>query len=130
MKKIILGIIVGGIIFIAFLSYGGAEYVKNFGKKTVEVGKTLEGYEKELQRQKKLGTKKAAAVTRGVKDAYEKTKDKAGRSVEWTKESAQNIAGKTRDGADKTVRWTKDEVGRSIDGAKKTMVGGGNKDKD
>ncbi len=118
MKKIILGIIVGAIVFIAFLSYGGAEYVKNFGKKTIEVGKTLEGYEKELQRQNKLGTKKAAAVTKGVKDAYEKTKEKAGKSVEWTKESA-----------DKTVQWTKDEVGRSIDGAKKTMVGG-DKDKD
>ncbi len=118
MKKIILGIIVGCIIFIAFLSFGGAGYVKSLGKQTVEVGKKLEGYEKELARGKKLGAKKAAAVTKGVKDAYEKTKEKAGRSVEWTKESAG-----------KTVQWTKDEVGKSIDGAKETMVGGGDKDK-
>jgi len=129
MKKIILGIIFGCIIFIVFLSFGGAGYVKSLGKQTVEVGKKLEGYEKELERGKKLGAKKAATVTKGVKDAYEKTKEKAGRSVEWTKESAQAVADTTRGGAGKTVRWTKDEIGRSIDGAKETMVGGGGKDK-
>ena len=124
MKKIVLGIIVGSIVFIAFLSFGGAEYVKSFGEKTIEVGKTLEGYEKELERHKKAGTKKAEAVKKGVNEAYKKSKDKAGRSVEWTKESAQKVSDKTRDGAKKTVQWTKDEAAKTIDGAKKTMVGG------
>lgn len=130
MKKIVVGVAVGAIIFIAFLYFGGASYVQTLGKKTVEVGKSLEGYEKELERGKTVGAKTAADVGEGVKDAYDKAKKGAKRSVEWTKDSAQNIADKTRDGAGKTVQWTKDEIGRSIDGAKETMVGGDKGDKE
>lgn len=129
MKKIVLGVVFGCIIFVAFLYFGGASYVKQLGNKTVAVGKTLEGYEKELERAKKIGIEKASVVSEGVKDAYGKTKKGVGSSVEWTKESARNIAQKTRSGAADSVQWTKDEIGTSIDNAKETMVGGGEKEK-
>ncbi len=49
MKRIILGIIIGAVLFYLFVYYGGAEYLQLFGNKTAEVGMELKQYEKRLR---------------------------------------------------------------------------------
>jgi uncharacterized protein YbjQ (UPF0145 family) len=49
MKKILLGIILGIIMCVLFLYFGGSEYVKDFGQKTVDVGEELEEYEESFK---------------------------------------------------------------------------------
>ncbi|MFQ5586123.1 MAG: hypothetical protein ACE5GF_04800 [Thermodesulfobacteriota bacterium] len=66
MKRILLGIIIGLCLFFLFLYFGGADYLRDFGSKTEEVGRDLKQYEK------------------GVKESAEKAKkivEKTGRKL-------------------------------------------------
>ncbi|MEK7314013.1 MAG: hypothetical protein AAB210_02805 [Deltaproteobacteria bacterium] len=77
MIRIILGIILGAVFFVAFLLFGGGEYVRRFGAKTEEVGQKIETYEKDVLK----GAEKA-------KDTLGDTKEKASRAFEKTREKA------------------------------------------
>jgi len=65
MTRVFLGIVIGILLFFLFLYFGGADYMKDFGRKTEKVGKELKQYEKDIQE----GAKKA-------KDIAEKTGEK------------------------------------------------------
>ncbi|MBI5048911.1 MAG: hypothetical protein HZB54_08190 [Deltaproteobacteria bacterium] len=65
MLKVILGIFLGIILLYLFIYFGGADYLQIFGKKTVQAGKELKQYEKNV---KDAGGK--------VEEVLEKAKDK------------------------------------------------------
>jgi hypothetical protein len=70
-KKAIRFTILIIILFILFLYFGGAEYVKRFGQKAEETGVKLEEYEKEIK-----------GTTEKAKETYEGTKEKVKEYVE------------------------------------------------
>jgi hypothetical protein len=79
---IILGIILGVVFFVLFLFFGGSEYLKRLGQKTIDTGVKLERYEEEL--------KQAAEQAKGVvKETREKTGEKAKETFEGTKEKVR-----------------------------------------
>ncbi len=71
MKKFILGIIIGFVLFMLFLLSGGGEYLKRFGKKTEEAGERLE----EVGEQAKESIER---MKKTIKRTKEKVKDIVG----------------------------------------------------
>lgn len=65
MKKFIVGFIIGIIALVAFVYFGGGEYVRSMGKSTNRAGKIIQRYEKKM--------KKAVG---GVRDAAEEKVDR------------------------------------------------------
>ena len=49
MKRFLLGIIIGFVLFMVFLLSGGGEYLKKFGQKTEEAGERLEEAEEQAR---------------------------------------------------------------------------------
>lgn len=49
MKKVIAGIIIGIVLIIVFLYFGGSRYLKSFGEKTEEAGDKIQKYERTLK---------------------------------------------------------------------------------
>ena len=49
MIKVILGVILGIVSLYLFIYFGGADYLQIFGKKTVQAGKELKQYEKNVK---------------------------------------------------------------------------------
>lgn len=85
MKKILrvlLGMVLGIFIFMLFLFFGGAEYLKKFGQRTEEAGVKLERYEKDLK--EAVEKAKERAVETG-----EKTEEKVIETYEGTKEKVK-----------------------------------------
>ncbi|MCP3677573.1 MAG: hypothetical protein GY721_08315 [Deltaproteobacteria bacterium] len=49
MKRLFLGIIIGICLFFLFLYFGGADYLREFGSKTEDVGRELKQYERGIK---------------------------------------------------------------------------------
>ncbi len=49
MKKFLLGIVIGVVVIVCFIYFGGGNILKALGKKTIEVGEKVEIYEKALK---------------------------------------------------------------------------------
>jgi len=49
MKRLFFGIIVGFFLFFLFLYFGGADYLKDFGRKTENLGRDLKQYERGIR---------------------------------------------------------------------------------
>lgn len=64
MKKFIVGFILGVIALVAFVYFGGGDYVRSLSKHTNKAGKVIQSYEKKM--------KKAVS---GVRDAAEEKVD-------------------------------------------------------
>lgn len=78
MRKFIYGVIVGFILAIFFIVFGGGEYVERFGIKTEKAGKEIVKYEDELKgkidsAKKKVG-KKAVDLKEDAIDKKERVK--------------------------------------------------------
>lgn len=69
MKKIIIGMFLGIILLYLFIYFGGADYLKIFGKKTEQAGEGLKQYEKNVKDTTK-------SIKRTIKDAEEKIKER------------------------------------------------------
>ncbi len=80
MKKILLGIILGIIMCVLFLYFGGSEYVKDFGRKSIEVGEELEAYEESLKdaadRARETVEEEGEKVRETVEEKLDETKEK------------------------------------------------------
>ncbi|MBI5599695.1 MAG: hypothetical protein HY890_08190 [Deltaproteobacteria bacterium] len=81
MKKVILGIILGLVMFVVFIAFGGARYMVRFGKKTIDAGQKLQVYEKEIKESAGKAGEKIAETGKATKEKIEeaggKTKDTA-----------------------------------------------------
>ncbi|MCK4739084.1 MAG: hypothetical protein KAT46_03970 [Deltaproteobacteria bacterium] len=102
MKRIILGIIVGLILFVVFVFAGGSEYLIKFGQKTEKAGERLQSYEKKIKKDAEKiveGSGKAAKdIVEGAKKAAKKaTDDAVEEAVEKTTESAKESIKKVVD---------------------------------
>ena len=87
MKRVILGFALGVFIFVAFIFFGGAEFLQKFGKKTVEAGKELEQYEVQLKKSsEKLKDKLDEARVAAKEKIGEKAEEVIEEVVEETKE--------------------------------------------
>ncbi len=49
MKNFLLGIVIGILLIILFIYFGGGRVLKSMGGKTIEVGERVEVYEKKLK---------------------------------------------------------------------------------
>lgn len=69
MKRFILGIVIGIILLILFVYFGGADYLKTAGKAVEKAGSELEQYEKKI---KEL----TPTIEKGIKEVKERVKEK------------------------------------------------------
>ncbi|MBI5560161.1 MAG: hypothetical protein HY883_02670 [Deltaproteobacteria bacterium] len=76
MKKIVFGFIIGVIMLILFIAFGGGEYLKSLGRKTEEAGERLGTYQ------------------RKVKQTAEKAQEKLNKTKEMAEEALKEEKGK------------------------------------
>ena len=78
MKRFIYGIIVGFILAIFFIVFGGGKYLERFGVETEKAGKEIVEYEEELkdkiERAKSSVSSKTDEIKKGAKEEKEKVK--------------------------------------------------------
>ena len=78
MRKFIYGVIVGFILAIFFIVFGGGKYVERFGIKTERAGQEIVEYEEELkekiERAKSKVGKKAGDLKEGVIEKKERVR--------------------------------------------------------
>lgn len=93
MKKFIAGVIIGVVVILAFLYFGGPRYMKVFGAKTEEAGGRLEKYEQGLKKTAETVKEKAGEAGKAVGDAADKT-------AEGTKKAYRKTAEKVKEYTD------------------------------
>lgn len=108
MKNIIFGILLGILTFFAFLYFGGASYITDFGAKTKEAGKELEKYEGRIKDSlgkvaDKAGEELGESVKSGIGDVIEEkiedTKKKTVEAIDSTKKAAGDVIKETKEKA-------------------------------
>ena len=82
MKKFIYGMIVGFILAIFFIAFGGGKYLKRFGVETEKAGKEIVEYEEELKEKIEDAKKKVGSKAGDIKEGATKGKDRVKRYVE------------------------------------------------
>ncbi len=69
MKKLILGIIIGIVLLVLFVYFGGGRYLQQAAKEAEKAGGEIEQYEKKLK-------ESAKKVEHGIEKVKEKIKEK------------------------------------------------------
>ncbi len=82
MRKFIYGIIVGFILAIFFIVFGGGKYVEKFGIRTERAGQEIVEYEEELKEKIESAKNKVGKKTKDIKESAIEKKDKVKRYVE------------------------------------------------
>ena len=110
-KRVILGMICGIVLFLLFMFFGGSEYLMKFAKKTEEASVKLEVYEQKIRESAeeakgrfKETVEAVEAVGGKVKDVIDKGKDTVTEVADKASElagSAAEIADNINDSAEK-----------------------------
>ena len=82
MRKFIYGLIVGFVLAIFFIVFGGGEYVERFGIKTEKAGKEIVKYEDELKGKIQSAKDKVGQKAGDIKDGVVEKKEKVKKYVE------------------------------------------------
>ena len=109
-KRVILGMICGIVLFLLFMFFGGSEYLMKFAKKTEEASIKLEVYEQKIResaeeaKDKFKGTVEAVEAVGGkIKDAIDTGKETVTKVADKATEvagSAAEVAGNVAEIAD------------------------------
>lgn len=87
LKRVILGFLLGAVMFIAFVFLGGAGFLEKFGEKVSDAGTELKHYESQLKESsEKLKDKLDEAKVAAKEKVGEKTEELIEEVVEETKE--------------------------------------------
>ncbi|MEE9614895.1 MAG: hypothetical protein V3W31_08120 [Thermodesulfobacteriota bacterium] len=89
MKKILMGIVIGVVLFALFLYFGGSEYVKDFGRKTEESGEKLEVYEKEFRESAEKAKETLVETGEKARETFDKSREKARETFDKAKETVK-----------------------------------------
>jgi hypothetical protein len=82
MRKFIYGIIIGFILAIFFVVFGGGKYLERFGVQTEKAGKEIVKYEDELKDKIERAKSKVTTKTDDIKKGVIEKKDKVKKFVE------------------------------------------------
>ena len=82
MRKFIYGIIIGFILAIFFIVFGGGKYLERFGVETEKAGREIVEYEEELKEKIERAKKKVGTKTDEIKEGAKEGKEKVKRYVE------------------------------------------------
>lgn len=67
MKRVIIGFLIGVVVLVLFIYFGGAKYLRIFGIKTEEAGTRLESVEKRMKEGAKTAKKTVNKTAEKVK---------------------------------------------------------------
>ena len=81
MKKFIVGIIVGILLFAFFVFFGGGDYLKKLAARTDKAGSEVVNYEKQLKKQVQSVRQKAGKVKDAATEAAREKKDEIKKKV-------------------------------------------------
>jgi len=82
MRKFIYGIIIGFILAIFFIVFGGGKYVERFGIKTERAGQEIVEYEKELKEKIESARRKVGKKTGELKEGVIEKKERVQKYVD------------------------------------------------
>jgi hypothetical protein len=82
MRKFIYGVIVGFILAIFFIVFGGGQYLEKFGVKTEKAGQDIVEYEEELKDKISRAKKKVGKKTKDIKEGAIDKKERVKKYVE------------------------------------------------
>ena len=82
MRRFIYGIIVGFILAIFFIVFGGGKYLERFGVETEKAGQEIVEYEEELKDKIDRAKSSVGSRTKQIKEGVIEKKEKVKRYVE------------------------------------------------